>query len=159
YQASLICDYIEGKWGFPAIRKMLLLYKDGRSTPEVFKGALDIELDKFDKEFLAWVDAKAAAIDVDAFKKMVTDGQKAVAANDLDKGIELLSKAVAMYPEYSDEYNPYVPLADAYLKKGDKSAAIDTLQKLMTYSETAYKQTIQLSDLLEERGDHAGARR
>ncbi len=44
YQASIVVDYIEEKFGFPAIRKMLLLYKDGKSTDQVFKEALGLEL-------------------------------------------------------------------------------------------------------------------
>ena len=36
----------------------------------------------------------------------------------VDKAIDALSKAVAMYPEYSEEHNAYEPLADAYSEKG-----------------------------------------
>jgi hypothetical protein len=43
YQASLVADYIEGKWGFPAIRKMLMLYKEERDA-DVFKEGLNISL-------------------------------------------------------------------------------------------------------------------
>ena len=43
-----------------------------------------------------------------------------------------------MYPEYTDEHNAYEPLAEAYLKKGDKAAATDTLKKYLTYSETQF---------------------
>jgi tetratricopeptide (TPR) repeat protein len=63
-----------------------------------------------------------------------------------------------MYPEYTDDHNAYEPLAEQYLKKGDKKAAIDTYKKFMTYSETGFKATLKLSDLLLEAGDPAGAR-
>jgi tetratricopeptide (TPR) repeat protein len=63
-----------------------------------------------------------------------------------------------MFPEYTDEHNAYEPLADAYLKKGNKKAAIDTLKRFMTYSETGYKASLKLSELLVEAGDPAGAR-
>ena len=43
-----------------------------------------------------------------------------------------------MYPEYSDDSNAYEPLIHAYIKKGDKAAAIDTLKKFLTYSETSF---------------------
>jgi tetratricopeptide (TPR) repeat protein len=157
YQASIVADYIEGKWGFPAIRKMLLLYKDGRSTTDVFKEALNVSLTQFDEEFLKFIEAKAAPIDVKQFQQLVTEGQEALAKSETDKAIESLSKAVEMYPEYTDEFNPYVPLAEAYLKKGDKTAATSTLQKLMVYSETSFDSAVQLSDFLSERGDRAGA--
>ena len=64
-----------------------------------------------------------------------------------------------MYPEYSDEHNPYEPLADAYLKKGDKQAAIDILKKFMKYEETSFASNIEkYADLLKEVGDTHNAR-
>jgi tetratricopeptide (TPR) repeat protein len=158
YQASLICDYIEQKFGFPAIKKMLLLYKQGKGTADVFKEALGLTLDQFDVEFLKWVDAKVKDLEIKPFMQLVSNGQEALAKGDTDKAIEILSKSVEMYPEYTDEHNAYEPLADAYLKKGNKPAAIDTLKKFMTYSETGFTASLKLSELLLEAGDPAGAR-
>ena len=62
-----------------------------------------------------------------------------------------------MYPEYSDENNAWEPLAEAYLKKGDKAAATDVLKRYLTYSELAFGSYVKLSELLEESGDKAGA--
>ncbi len=158
YQASLVCDYIEEKFGFPAIKRMLALYKDGKSTADVFKEALNLSLDDFDKQFFAWVDDRVKGIEVKAFTELMGQGQEALAKGDVDKAIEILDRAVEMYPEYSDEHNAYEPLADAYLKKGNKKAAVDTLKKFLTYSETGYAASLKLADLLLEEGDNAGAR-
>lgn len=158
YQASLVCDYIDQKFGFPAIKKMLLLYKDGKGTADVFKEALGLTLEQFDTEFLKWVDDKVKDIEVKPFTELMNSGEEALAKGDTDKAIEILTKSVEMYPEYTDEHNAYEPLADAYLKKGDKKAAIDTLKKFMTYSETGFKASVKLADLLLESGDAAGAR-
>ncbi len=62
-----------------------------------------------------------------------------------------------MYPEYSDDANAYEPLIHAYIKKGDKPGAIETLKKFMTYSETSFTSYVMLSQLLQEAGDTAGA--
>jgi len=159
YQASLVADYIEGKWGFPAIRKMLLLYKDGKSTVDVFKDGLNISLDGFDAEFLKWVDAKAAGINPEQYHKLYLEGAQALEDGDADKAIQSLSTAVMMYPEYSDDANAYEPLIHAYVKKGDKAGAVEALKKFMTYSETSYSSYVLLSQLLEESGDLAGAAR
>lgn len=159
YQASLICDYIDQKFGFAAILRMLELYKEGKRTPEVFQEALNRSLDDFDKEFFKWVDDRVAGIDVKPFTELLTNGEEALAMGDTDKAIELLKSAVEMYPEYTDAHNPYEPLAEAYLKKGDKKAATDTLKQFMTYSETGYTATLELSKLLREQGDIAGAER
>ena len=61
-----------------------------------------------------------------------------------------------MYPEYTDEHNAYEPLADAYVKKGNKAAAIDVLKKYMKYAETSFTANLKLADLLKEQGDLAG---
>ncbi|HYR41813.1 MAG TPA: tetratricopeptide repeat protein [Terriglobia bacterium] len=158
YQASLICDYIDQKFGFPAIKKMLLLYKQGKGTADVFKEALGLTLDQFDTEFFKWVDDKVKNLEVKPFTELISSGQEALAKGDTDKAIQILDQAIELYPEYTDEHNAYEPLADAYLKKGDKKAAIDILKKFMTYSETGYKASVKLADLLREQGDVAGAR-
>ena len=47
YQASMVAEYIEMKWGFPAIRKMLGLYKAGKNTEQVFREALNYQSRRF----------------------------------------------------------------------------------------------------------------
>jgi cellulose synthase operon protein C len=157
YQASLVADYIEGKWGFPAIRKMLMLYKAGKGTPDVFREALNLAPEAFDTEFLKWVDAKAAPINPDQYHKLFIDGSQALEAGETDKAIQALNSAITMYPEYSDEANAYEPLIQAYIKKGDKPGAIEALKKYMTYSETSFSSYMLLGELLQEAGDMAGA--
>jgi tetratricopeptide (TPR) repeat protein len=88
---------------------------------------------------------------------MLSGGEDAVEKGDLDAAIEVFNRAIEVYPEYTDAHNAYEPLADAYLKKGNKKAAIDTLKKLMTYSETSFKASVKLAELLQESGDVAGA--
>src|SRR5205823_2398093 len=96
-------------------------------------------------------------IDPKIFESLVSAGQADLADGETDKAIESLTKAIEMYPEYTDEHNAYEPLADAYLKKGNKAAAIDTLKKFMKYAETSFNSNIKLADLLKEQGDLAGA--
>jgi len=157
YQASIVADYIEGKWGFAAIRNMLALYKAGKTTEQVFREALNVSLPEFDTQFTKWVGEKAAPIDPAKYGKLLNAGVEALDAGNTDAAIASLKQAVDMYPEYSDDNNAWEPLAEAYLKKGDKAAAIDVLKRYMTYSETAFTSFVKLSELLEESGDKAGA--
>ncbi len=159
YQASLVCDYVDQKFGFAAIKKMLQLYKEGKDTTGVFKEGLGLSLEQFDTEFFKWVDEKVKNLDVKPFTELVSSGQEALAKGDTDKAIEIFNQAIDLYPEYTDEHNAYEPLADAYLKKGNKKAAIDVLKRYMTYSETGFKASLKLSDLLQEESDMAGSRR
>ena len=157
YQASLVADYIEGKWGFSAIQKMLLLYKAGKGTADVFKEGLNVSLEEFDTEFLKWIEAKAAPVNPDQYRKLYVEGSMALEDGDPDKAIKSLTSAIEMYPEYSDDANAYEPLIHAHIMKGDKPGAIETLKKYMTYSETSFTSYVMLSQLLQESGDTAGA--
>jgi len=159
YQASLLCDFVETKAGFAGIKKMLLLYKEGKSTPEVFQGALGLTLEQFDAEFFKWIDDKVKGIDMKAFTQLMESAEEASSKGDTDKAIEVFNKSIEMYPEYTEEHNAYEPLAEAYLKKGDKKSAIETLKKYVSYSDTAFKGNFKLAGLLLEAGDMAGARR
>ncbi len=106
---------------------------------------------------MKWVDDRTKGIDEKKFTEMVSRGEQSLAKGDTDSAIESLKGAMEMYPEYTDEHNPYEPLADAYLKKGDKASAIDVLKKFMKYEETSFDANIKLADLLKEQGDLAGA--
>ena len=157
YQASMVAEYIDQKWGFPAIRNMLALYKAGKDTEQVFKEALNISLTTFDTEFIKWIGEKSAPIDIPKYGKLLNSGVEALEAGNLDAAITSLKEAVEMYPEYSDDNNAWEPLAEAYLKKGDKAAATDVLKRYLTYSELSFTSYVKLAELLEESGDKAGA--
>jgi tetratricopeptide (TPR) repeat protein len=150
-------DNLKAIKGFPAIRNMLAQYKAGKTTEEVFKQALNVSLEAFDTDFLKWMDDRAAGIDSAEYGKLLNEGVAALEAGEADKAITALKKAVTMYPEYSDENNAYEPLAEAYLKKGDKAGARDTLKTYLNWSETAFPSYMKLADLLQESGDKAGA--
>ena len=158
YQASMVAEFVEKKSGFATIKKMLAGYKAGHSTEQVFKDSLNLSLPDFDTQFTKWMNDRTQSIDLKSFEKTVSDGQKAMTAGETDKAIDLLGTAIAMYPEYTDEANPYEPLVDAYLKKGNKAAAIDTLKKYLKYAETSFDSEIKLAGLLEEQKDVNGAK-
>jgi len=60
YQAYQVTRFIEEAWGFPKMRRMLELWGDKKSTPEVFKTALGVDTAEFDKRFFAWLDKELA---------------------------------------------------------------------------------------------------
>ena len=157
YQASLVCDYIDEMHGFEAILEMLALYRDDYGTADVFENALGVSLDEFDRRFDAWLDARTALIDVEAFRNRTQDGYEALEAGDLAQAIEDLGAAVEIFPEYSGEGNPYVGLAEAYERDGNPAAAIETLDGLAAYSEYGYQALRDLARLKRAAGDLEGA--
>ncbi len=57
YQGSLVVDYIEGKWGFDAVLKILDGYGNFKGTAEIFKEVLGLSPGEFDEEFRRYVAA------------------------------------------------------------------------------------------------------
>ena len=55
---------------------MLLLYKAGKGTDQVFKEAIGLELKDFDTRFLGWVDDRTKDIDEKKFTDLVCKASK-----------------------------------------------------------------------------------
>ncbi len=61
YQASLVFEMIEAEQGWDAILRMLDAYRDGASTPQVFRTILDIEPTDLDRRFNRYLERRFAA--------------------------------------------------------------------------------------------------
>src|SRR5690606_35399641 len=55
YEASLVCELIAREHGTDALVRMLRAYRDGLSTPEVFRRVLGTTLEQFDSTFDAYL--------------------------------------------------------------------------------------------------------
>ncbi len=64
FHASLVCDYIAGKYGFEKIVAMLEAYGAGSRTPKVVKDVLGVEIPEFDRDFFAWLDQRLGTLQV-----------------------------------------------------------------------------------------------
>jgi tetratricopeptide (TPR) repeat protein len=183
YQASLVCDYIARDWGEPALLKMLLAYKEGQTTEQVFQKVLNTDIKAFDKKFDDYVRARfASAIaslpaeppEIDRrmpaqellrraaaapgdFGVQLMVGAALAAQGNLDAAIAPLEKARSLFPEYGGGDSPSARLADIYAKKGEDRKAADMLAKWVTLTETNYKGLLELATLLEKLGDLRGA--
>jgi tetratricopeptide (TPR) repeat protein len=144
-------------FGFDGILEMLRLYREGRSTAEVFEEALGLTPAAFDRQFNSWVDSKSGLIDLDSFRQWVEQGTSAAGMGDHETAIENLQRAVDMYPEYTFEGNPYLPLAASYEATGDLASAVATLDQFASYAEHGSTGLLELARLREETGDLEGA--
>ncbi|MBI3269110.1 MAG: tetratricopeptide repeat protein [Planctomycetes bacterium] len=64
YQASLVCEYIEKKWGFATIPKMLKAYGEEKGTVEVLRECCGVTTAEFDKGFWSHLEAFFAKMKV-----------------------------------------------------------------------------------------------
>lgn len=55
YQASVVVQYIEERWGFEALRTMLVGWGAKKSTAAVFREAVGVTTAKFDEGFREWL--------------------------------------------------------------------------------------------------------
>ncbi|HXX93801.1 MAG TPA: tetratricopeptide repeat protein, partial [Planctomycetota bacterium] len=60
-QGAEICRFIAEKRGFETIVRMLRAWGGRKKTPQVFQETLGLDLEAFDREFFAWLDARLAA--------------------------------------------------------------------------------------------------
>ncbi|MFL6275841.1 MAG: tetratricopeptide repeat protein, partial [Blastocatellia bacterium] len=184
FQASQVCEFVEEKYGFDGILRMLALYKEGQRTPDVLQRALKLAPADFDKAFTdylrgkvgGYIEALGGALHgpvnqapskeelLATLKQRPNDyfahlrlGALLKREGDMDGAIEHSKRAAEIYPYYAGAGNPYALLAEMYEARDDKRAAIAALEQLTTHSETSVEAMARLARLRLSVGDRAGA--
>jgi tetratricopeptide (TPR) repeat protein len=62
YQASLVCDLIEQKFGFDKIRQSLLLFAQNKPAEEVFRESLGWDFPTLDREFAKFLESRVMPV-------------------------------------------------------------------------------------------------
>jgi Flp pilus assembly protein TadD len=131
FQAGRICDYINDKWGWPALLAMLRDFGNDDTTAVVIRKELKMEPAEFDKQFLASVEAETKNVvdHFDEWQKRLKQINALAKNKDYDGVIKEGVAIRDMYPDYVEEGSVYEFLADAYLAKDDKPAATAELER------------------------------
>jgi tetratricopeptide (TPR) repeat protein len=159
FQAGRICDYINEKWGWDMLLAMLHDFGAGEETSAVIRKELKIEPDEFDKRFLAYVEAgtKNSVDHFDEWKKSLKSMFEMSKTKDWGAVIKQGTAIRDMYPDYVEEHSVYEALAEAYLAKGDKPAAIEELLRYEKIGGRDPESLKLLAKTLEEAGRTAEA--
>jgi len=183
YQASLVCELIARDYGEKAILDMMNAYKAGQTTDEVFRSVLKTDLKTFDKKFddymrqrfstaLQWVGTDSIAIDPSMSAEEMVQSARAkrnyptamVAAKMLmdrgepDLAVLLLETAKSVFPENTSPDGPYMPLLAIYKQRpADSTKMLALLKDMVKYGTTEYEPHLMLAEMLQQRGDLAGA--
>jgi tetratricopeptide (TPR) repeat protein len=131
FQAGKICSYIAEMWGYNKLLDMMHSFADLKTTPEAIEQNLGMKPEQFDEKFLAWLD-KDTKKTVDGFaewKESVKKMHKELSAREYDAAIADGQKIRDLYPDYVEAGSVYEALADAYLAKSDKVAAMKELER------------------------------
>ncbi len=154
FQAGRLCAFVAEKWGFDKLLEMMHGFAARKTTPEVIEQALGLKPEELDRQFLAWLEARTRPT-VEGFEQWRKGMERLAAAARAGRFEEVLREGPALrdlYPDYVEHGSAYEYLAEAYLAKGDKPAAIAELAR---YSRTGGRnpQLIKkLAALLEEMG-------
>ncbi len=121
FQAGSICDFVKEKWGEGKLLDMAYSYAKLQTTPQVIQQDLGIAPDDFDKQYLAWIGQKygTEAAHFDEWREKLKTLYAAAQQKQYDVVVQQGPAILAMYPEYVDEANVYVLMADAAKAKGD----------------------------------------
>ena len=184
YEASLVCELIEQRAGPRALVDMLLAYKNGMSTPEVFQTVLNTDVDDFGDRFFEYMDerfavplsamrpnretphgraptreeiAEWAESDPGDFTAQLAYGHILFEDGRRDEAAVYLERAKALFPEYAGAGSPYWFLALIYKERGLPRRAADELATLTGINERDYQANLELAEVLEALGDRAGA--
>ncbi len=178
YQASLVCELIEERFGFGAILKSLNLFAEKCSTEEVFEKALGRSMETFDQEYASYLDsrleilskrlgfgvlekARQARRDEDALKALLEESPNDFFANLFmgrllrEKGSNqeaerYLLRAKGLFPEFVEPENPYQILADMYLEADREEEALGELLAWTQYDENAVGPLRRAADIYRQ---------
>lgn len=181
YQASLVFQVIEERWGFDAIRRMLDGYRRGETTEELFVSVLGTPIEEFDEQFdeylrrrfraplqatvglgqqpgpaagIPELEEHARAHPGDLLGRLRL-GAALLQADRLDEAEEHFQEALRMFPDYGEADSPYWFLAEIHRKRGELERAAAALARLNALSESNYRALLLQAEILEELGRHA----
>jgi tetratricopeptide (TPR) repeat protein len=130
YEAGKICDYITEKYGDAVILEFVHAYAERKTSVEAIHDVLHESPESFDKNFLAWLEAKnRKTLDsFDAWKQGMQAAQADLQKKNFD---EALKKSLAVhddYPDYIGAGNAYETIANIYVTNGKKTEAARELE-------------------------------
>ena len=155
YQAGKICNFVAEKWSYQKLLDMMHAYARLESTPDVVKKQLGLSPEEFDKQFFAWLHAQTSA-PVEHFadwKKGLKQMHQDLQAKKYDAVLEQGKIIHDYFLDYVEPGSVYEVMADAYVAKGDKTAARKQLEQWSAVGGRSPALIKKLATLEEEAGD------
>ena len=183
YQASLVFELIEDRWGFDAIRAMLDGYRRGEVPDALFESVLGVPVETFDETFETHLEERFAravrglpgagnrpgrgasitelelfaASRPDDFAARLLLGARLIDQGRLDDAERHLRAAVGIFPEYAGPDAPWVQLARIERERGNLEGAAESLARFDAMAEASYETRLGRAAILRDLGRHAEA--
>jgi tetratricopeptide (TPR) repeat protein len=153
-QAGLTCLFIEQRWGFQALAKLLHQFDRDTTTAAAVQAATGLAPADFDREFNAFMRERFAAFLAapDRYPQLMGEAGQAFEARDFAGAVAAAGEAVKLLPEYTDGNSPWLLLARAQLESKDDAAALATLMAWRAAGGWEPDATRRLAALLDAAG-------
>ncbi len=164
YQASLVMEYLEGRYGIEGIRQMLSDYAAGKGSEQVLRSMTGIAPDSLDRLFDQWLHQRFAQPllamregDAAIIGQPMTQADAALEQADTAAAVRYLQAARDRFPELGDETGPRQPLAIALWQRGEREAALAEISAVTAGDETAREANLLEAGWRLAIGDSAAA--
>jgi tetratricopeptide (TPR) repeat protein len=130
-QSGLVCLFIEQRWGFDKLSALLRQFTRETTTQAAVEATFKMPSAEFDKQFDAFAREryKTLLLRLDEFQQAHLALRKAISTEQWANAVDPARKAIEIYPEHSGPGSPYLLLAQALEKSGQREQAITALQQ------------------------------
>ena len=185
FQASLVFEFIEQRWGFDVVRDSLNAYRDSKNPDAVLLQQLQLDSATLDAMFDDYLKTRYATA-LKALGKDAEPGEQAAAAQtpsqvtvetalpdkyfdqlklgqllyeqgNLELAELFLQRAQQLFPEYAGSDSSYWLLARLYLQQEQYALAEMQLDQLIAINAEHYPAQLELAKLRVKSGDIAAA--
>lgn len=181
-QASLVCEYIEEKFGTAKVPAMLQGYKEGKNDAAVFQDVLGTSLKDFDRGFDEHVRLRLAPLLGLAERQGHAGGDDSIAglqaelalkpasywirlrlgealekSGDLEQAADYYEQARRMAPGFGHSKGPHQHLADIYERRGDRARAAAALKDYVALQDEDVDAWLKLAGWQDEAGQKEAA--
>ena len=158
YQASLVCEMIEGERGSAGLVALLVAFRDGLDPPSALRRALGVTPEVFDRQFADWLRGRfPRAAAASQFVQALETGRELLSRGRSDSARAVFLRAQQIFPDYGGEEGPAWHLAQLARAAGDLRGAVAQLARITTRNETALEANRLEADLQEQLGNTDGA--
>ncbi|HWK74663.1 MAG TPA: tetratricopeptide repeat protein [Povalibacter sp.] len=128
-QAGLICLFIEQRWGFEQLPALLRQFTRETTTQAAIEATFKLPAAEFDRQFVEFVRQRYATLLArrEDWQKSYRAALKARNEQRWPDVIAPARQAIEIYPEHTGPDSPYLILAQALEKTGDRNGATDVV--------------------------------